>query len=479
MTLVLGFGNTAREGALDRPRRPAQGLRAAPPRATRAGWHAYLDSLKRRGRPRRRPFATDLRRVGDDARRARGQDAPRRLRRLAEHAVGVRPGPREAVVRLPPGVVARPLPDRHRAARGRRQRGRRARARLPVRQAADARRLLPPELEPSTAPSTGTNLQLDEVALPIVLAWQLGRARRQDLRERQARGRLHPRQGSADPAGALGEPERLVTRHDRLRDRGAGVRGRPRARQRRPRLGRGVGGEGGRVAGKVDGWTRHVERPVLRRPLLPAPEQARRPERGHDLRHRRLRARPRSTSARSPTRASSSSCASGSSAPTTRSCSTRSASSTAASPSTRPHGRFWHRFDFDGYGEKKDGSRWDFDLPTNPTEHWAKNKHDRADLADLRGRARRVRAGGRAVGGGARAAGRDGERRRRGPHDPRAGLGPVPRRRDRPGFPKGLETTFGLAADVVARAVPAARAVDRRRSPGRAALRGRVLAYAG
>jgi glucoamylase len=39
-----------------------------------------------------------------------------------------------------------------------------------------------------------------------------------------------------------------------------------------------------------------------------------------------------------------------------------------------PHGRFWHRFDFDGYGEKQDGSRWDVDLPTNPTEDWAKNK---------------------------------------------------------------------------------------------------------
>ncbi len=39
-----------------------------------------------------------------------------------------------------------------------------------------------------------------------------------------------------------------------------------------------------------------------------------------------------------------------------------------------PHGRFWHRFDFDGYGEKRDGSRWDVDLPTNPTEDWAKNK---------------------------------------------------------------------------------------------------------
>jgi glucoamylase len=39
-----------------------------------------------------------------------------------------------------------------------------------------------------------------------------------------------------------------------------------------------------------------------------------------------------------------------------------------------PHGRFWHRFDFDGYGEKQNGSPWAVDLPTNPTEDWAKNQ---------------------------------------------------------------------------------------------------------
>src|SRR5688500_19174674 len=34
---------------------------------------------------------------------------------------------------------------------------------------------------------------------------------------------------------------------------------------------------------------------------------------------------------------------------------------------------FWHRFNFDGYGEQKDGSPWDFGFPTNPTEDWANN----------------------------------------------------------------------------------------------------------
>jgi glucoamylase len=39
-----------------------------------------------------------------------------------------------------------------------------------------------------------------------------------------------------------------------------------------------------------------------------------------------------------------------------------------------PSGRFfWHRFNFDGYGEKKDGSEWDIGFPPNPTEVWANN----------------------------------------------------------------------------------------------------------
>jgi glucoamylase len=34
---------------------------------------------------------------------------------------------------------------------------------------------------------------------------------------------------------------------------------------------------------------------------------------------------------------------------------------------------FWHRFNFDGYGETKDGSPWDIGFPANPTEVWANN----------------------------------------------------------------------------------------------------------
>jgi glucoamylase len=38
-----------------------------------------------------------------------------------------------------------------------------------------------------------------------------------------------------------------------------------------------------------------------------------------------------------------------------------------------PNGTFWHRFNFDGYGEQKDGSPWNFGFPANDTGIWANN----------------------------------------------------------------------------------------------------------
>jgi glucoamylase len=53
---------------------------------------------------------------------------------------------------------------------------------------------------------------------------------------------------------------------------------------------------------------------------------------------------------------------------------------------------FWHRFSFDGYGEKKDGTAWGHRLPSQPDRGLGRQRDDRAQLADLRRRARRIRA---------------------------------------------------------------------------------------
>ena len=126
MTLALGFGADA-PAALGAARGALR--RGFWPVAARYmhGWRDYLRSLRPAPRSAR-AFTNHLRRVGDVARRTRGQDVPGRLRRLAVDAVGVGPGAGEPLCRLPPRVVARPLPDRHGAAGCRRPR-RRASAR--------------------------------------------------------------------------------------------------------------------------------------------------------------------------------------------------------------------------------------------------------------------------------------------------------------------------------------------------------------
>jgi glucoamylase len=40
---------------------------------------------------------------------------------------------------------------------------------------------------------------------------------------------------------------------------------------------------------------------------------------------------------------------------------------------TTPNGTYWHRFNFDGYGEQKDGSPWNFGFPPNNSGDWSKN----------------------------------------------------------------------------------------------------------
>ena len=138
-----------------------------------------------------------------------------------------------------------------------------------------------------------TNLQLDEVALPIVLAWQLGRTDRRPLPGPHQEGRGLHRQlpGRALLAsGALGEPERVLARHDRGRDRRPRVRRRHRAQERRRRLGRPLRADGGRLAAARGGLDGHDDRALLAAAVLPPPHEGRESQRGHGLQHRRQRA---------------------------------------------------------------------------------------------------------------------------------------------------------------------------------------------
>ena len=252
---------------------------------------APLPGLAQARAGQREALRRRVRRLGHDPRRPRGQDQPRRVHRLAHHAVVVGHRLRGAQVgRLPRGVVARPLPDRHRDDGGRRPRRRRARADLRLRQAAARRRLVRQNTFVDGTPHwDGT--QQDEVAFPIVLAWQLGRDDAQTYTQHVKPAadwlvRTGPKtdmdrwenQDGWSPGTIASEIAGLICAAPTSRARTGDDDGRGHLR-----------GEGRRVAAERRGLDGDHQRPVLRRALLPAPDQGRQPQRRQHLLDRRQR----------------------------------------------------------------------------------------------------------------------------------------------------------------------------------------------
>ena len=167
-----------------------------------------------------------------------------------------------------------------------------------------------------------TNLQLDEVALPIVLAWQLGRSDGRSTRPHQEGRGLHRElPGRAVlSAGALGEPERILARHDRRGDRRPRVRGGHRAKN-------GDAASAARYEQTADDWQQRVEgwTATTNGPYSPKPYYLRLTKDGNPNAGTPYNigdSGPTSTSARSSTRASSSSSGLGVKRATTRRSST-------------------------------------------------------------------------------------------------------------------------------------------------------------
>ena len=250
---------------------------------------------------------------------------------------------------------------------------------------------------------------MDQVGLPIVLAHQLGRTRPKDWRHVRARRRLHRRPRPEDRAGALGEPGGLLAGDDRRRDRRPDLRGRHRA----------PNGDTTRAAAyerKADAWQRNVERwtattqrPLRAEAVLPPAHQGPQPDKGTTY----------AIGDSGPSKIDQRKVVDVSFLELVRLGVKRpddpAIVNTLQSPtrSSRP-ASFWHRFSFDGYGERRNGKSWRlFDDDTR--------KHARPGVADLRRRARRVRAARGPPGD--RAAGGDGVRGQRRRDAARAGLG--------------------------------------------------------
>ena len=215
--------------------------------------------------------------------------------------------------------------------------------------------------------------------------------RRRHLRARQARGRVPARQRPAQPAGALGEPGRLLAGHDRLGDRRARDRRRPREGQPRRREREGVAGDRRRLAVQGRRLDRDEDRPLLLAALLPAPEQDRRPECGHEVQPRRLRPRagrraqdhrPELPRARAPRRQARELAARAQHARRGRQAARRRHAQRALLAPLRL--RRLRREE----GRLELGHR----PAREPDRGLGEQRDDRPHLADLRGRARRVRA---------------------------------------------------------------------------------------
>ena len=197
------------------------------------------------------------------------------------------------------------------ADRGRRPRRRRARARLPVRRAAEARRLVPAELDVAGAP------HWDDTAarrgrLPDRARLAARRDDAQTSRARQAGGRL-PRRDTGPRTDRSAGRTRPAGRRPPSPPRSPASSAPPTSPARN-----GDDAQRGALRATADAWQAASrldgdhQRPVLRRAVLPARDQGRQPERGTtyaigDSGPERVDQR------RSSTRASSSSCGSASS----------------------------------------------------------------------------------------------------------------------------------------------------------------------
>ena len=139
-----------------------------------AGWHDYLSSLKSPRQCAGHGAPVPRQRPGPRGRR--GQGPPGRVHRQPLGAVGVGrrdQGPQRPVRVLPRGLVARPLPDRHRPVRRRRQGRRPARVRWLFRTQQKADGSFPQNSDVDGT-EEWTELQLDQVTLPIALAHLVG-----------------------------------------------------------------------------------------------------------------------------------------------------------------------------------------------------------------------------------------------------------------------------------------------------------------
>ena len=237
-----------------------------------------------------------------------------------------------------------------------------------------------------------TSLQLDETALPIVLAWWLGRTSAADWAHVEKAADFIMAKGPQTEQERWENQSGWCAEHDRHGDRGPDHRGRHRARNGAAGKAAALRGQGRRVAVEGRVVDRDDHGPVLARAVLPARDEARGRGPGPGS---RTRAPPTASATTGPEPVDQREIVDNSFLGLTLFGVKQwddpvILNSLAVGESLgvdTPSGRIYHRFTFDGYGETDSRRRLD-DLPDDGA--------DRADarppVAAPQRRARRVRA---------------------------------------------------------------------------------------
>ena len=297
--------------------------------------------------------------------------------------------------------------------------GARPRARLPLQPPAEAGRLVPAEQRRRGRRERWTKIQLDEVALPLVLAWQLGRIEAGHVHATSRRPRTTSSENGPSPPQERWENQSGYSPGTIAAEIAGLVRAADIARaKRRHRLARALGGDRRRVAAPRSRAGPPPQRPLVAEAVLPARDEGRQPQRRHDLQHRRRRPgradqrtrdRPELPRARAPRREALG-----------RPGIVQRASRwwTSGSAWTRPTGASGTASTSTATARRRDGGPWDLSEPGHLQD-------DRAGY----GRSSPASAASTSCSRGPPAdqhLAADGQDRQPGLHDPRAGLGREP-----------------------------------------------------
>ena len=292
---------------------------------------------------------------------------------------------------VPPGVVARPLPDRDRAARGRRPGRGPARRELPLPSPAEARRRLPAELDRRR--QGVLDRRPARPVHPARSCWPGSSATPAQHLEARTQGSRRDPSGSAPSPSRSAGRTRAATAPRPLPPRSpvwSARRTWPATNGHRAIAQQATSESPTAGSASIKKWTLTTNGPLSDQPYFLRITKDGKPNLRHDVRDRRLRPRgdrPASSRRSVVPRAGPARCAP---------AHDRAIRNTIEvvdkhDQEAHPEGPFWHRFSFDGYGETAGGGDWVIQGEGTPKTYgrlWPLLTGERGEYAHRAGRRR-------------------------------------------------------------------------------------------